>query len=131
MLADNSMAHNWRELTLLRSSQSTDRLAAPSHFFALVSITGSPSVGLDVESLAGFLSGRFGFQPSGLSEIPLYKEKSLEHTELDLIAPLVGVRTELVLEGGLGFPAIDMAKDILIFIFVTKNGFLLTRVSRR
>lgn len=86
---------------------------------------------MHVESLAGFPSGRFGFQPSGLSEIPLYKEKSLEHTELDLTVPLIGVRKELVLEGGLGFPAIDMAKDILIFIFVTKNVFLLVRVSQR
>jgi hypothetical protein len=87
---------------------------------------------LYVESLAGFLSGRFGFQPSGLSETPLYNEKSLEHTELDLKVPFAGIRVEVALEGGFGLPAIDMARDMLIFILHSSlNNISIARASLR
>ena len=76
--------------------------------------------------------GRFGFQPSGLSETPLYNEKSLEHTELDLTVPDAVFLVEVVLEGGFGLPAIDIARDILIFILYSSlNYFPLARASLR
>ena len=107
-------------LTLLKPSQFVDRLAAPSHFLEVISETGSSNVGLRLGILAGFLAGLLGFQPNGLSEIPLYKEKSLEHVELDLDVAFIGVRKDEVRKGRFGGPAIDKAKDRLISMMNTR-----------
>jgi glyoxylase-like metal-dependent hydrolase (beta-lactamase superfamily II) len=105
------------KLTLLRASQFVEFLAAPSHLLTHISF--------EVESKAGVLV-LLGFQPKGLSEIPLYSEKSLADAGRESIVLLldVALRREEVLVGGFG-AAIVKARDMLIFIPAVANDNLI------
>ena len=62
---------------------------------------------------SGFRLDLLGFQPSGLSVTPLYKDIECAGSEVCIF---MGILREEVLDGGCGGPAIDKAKDRLIFI---------------
>ncbi len=85
-----------------------------------------------MEFRAGFFTGLLGFQPIGLSEIPLYNENSWGLVGLDsaIAIACVGVRKEDVRAGGFGGAAIDKAKDILIFI-LNANFYPIARAPVR
>lgn len=99
-------------LTLLKPSHSLELRAAPSHLLTLISLAVDPRVGILEDLLC--------FQPSGLSEVPLYKEK-FEVAEAGLEIPFtVEERREEVLVGVLG-AAIDNAMLKLIFILTQSD----------
>jgi hypothetical protein len=73
-------------------------------------------ISLAVEPKPGVLTDLLGLVPSGLSEIPLYREKLFEQAESVLLVPFTVVCREEFLEGVLGGPAIVRAMFIAIFI---------------
>ena len=88
--------------TLLKPSHSIDVLAVPSHLLIFISREVEPNSGIFVDNL-------LGFQPSGLSEIPLYRENSFGVSDR-----FIFLLSEEVREG-IG-PAMLKAKDMLMFI---------------
>jgi len=58
-----------KNITLRKQSHSSDCLEGPSHFLIPISLA--------IDGIIGGFGGRLGFQPKGLSVMPLYSEISL------------------------------------------------------
>lgn len=70
------------------------------------------------------LGTRLGFQPNGLSDFPLYSEKSLDCVVLVVVLPFVVADSDEFLDGNFGGPAIVRASDILILaLMLTRTRF--------